>query len=338
METQCVFDTSTRVSTIYETNSITLCLDLSQGMSMMNFENGKTFIEEMMERMEELLGKLFHSRQSVGISSEFKSQLEMKELSLTVLVFDDGLNKCILFDHLLSEETIHLTTDIILEGIRQFTSEVHTPSGKDSLGQLIQQTLHLHQKTNGLVASSILLVTNGMLDFNFTTLHPLILLLIQRDIPFHTLLLPHPDMPNCYYGTQRNSFHTSNAQQLEQICHLTRGSLWFFESFSSSFFVRTIDLSVPYLTGKSNLDIYKYAGVNHQVRGEEYKSIHLATARFHTSIDTFIQFCIHDGFELTTVSVVNKSLMTLSFILPLIMNHHLKLVIHTVSTIALSNE
>lgn len=283
-----------------------------------------------MERMEELLGKLFHSRQNVDISSEFKSQSEMKQLSLTVLVFDDGLNKCIMFDHLLTEDTIHSTAEIVLERIQQFTSEVHTPSGKDTLGQLIQQTLHLHQRTNGLIASSILLVTNGMLDFSFTTLHPLLLLLLQRDIPFHTLLLPHPDMTSCYYGTQNNSFHTSNAQQLEQICNLTRGSLWFFESFSSSVFVRTIDLSVPYLTGKSNLDIYKYAGVNHQTRGEEFRSIHLATSRFHTSIDTFIQFCIHDGFELTTVSVVNKTTVTLSFILPLIMNHHLKLVVHTV--------
>ena len=135
------------------------------------------------------------------------------------------------------------------------------------------------------------------------------------------------------FGKQHNSMNTHNAYQIETISHFTCGDIWFEDTLSYTIFLRTIDLSTPYLTFQSKLYHNDYSCLSDPPSIEAYHSIHLVVEKFHTYRDTFLQYCIHDGFELDTISIINKNICTLSLILPLSFHYHLKMVIHTVLSI-----
>lgn len=329
-EGQCIFDVSSKVSTLYNENTLTLCLDLTMGMRRMNFTTGKTFVEEMKEQIEGILVKLFSPMSKSSQSVNMPIFNDLKEIHLNVLLFDEQICKCILFNHSFFSDQAHSITEMIFTEIQQFLQHPPEQPSEDILCHVIQQILSLQQRQEEETCNSILLVTNASFEIHFTLLHPFILLMLQRDIPLHAFLLPIAELKEEPLGKQHNSMSTHNAYQIETISHFTCGDIWFEDTLSYNIFLRTIDLSIPYLTFQSKLYHNDYSCLSDPPSIEAYHSIHLVMEKFHTCLDTFLQSCIHDGFELDTISILNKSIFTLSLILPLSFHYHLKMVIHTV--------
>lgn len=297
-------------------------------MRSLDYSTGKTFVDEMMESLEMILTNLIKAKQKASkLMENVASSSTLFEFHLSIVLFNENTCKCILFDQPFNQEKIQPTTTLIQSEVKDFLEHCSSASTGDMLSHVIQQVLNLHQHHKDEMVNSILLVTNSKLDMNFATLHPFILLLIQRDIPLHALLLMNNDVEE---ETMVNAFSSSNAQLLEKICHFTRGACWVPDLLPSALFMRTIDLSTSYLSQPSILSKPKYTCLDSKEYCEEYKSILLASTKFHVVIDPFLQHCISNGFELTNVYALSSTNSTFSFILPLTLSHHLKLVIYKV--------
>lgn len=323
---------TSKLSVLYKENSLFLCMDLTRGMLQMNFDTGKTFVDEMVAQLDTVLLKLFNS-ESKGTHSMDPTGYDEIKVMLNILLLNEYRIECILFNYPLTPETVPDIVSFIGDEIESFLNkEKEAMITDDLLPSLIQTILYLYQQKSIVNSTSILLLTNGLIDVNFSSLHPFILLLIQRDIPLHVFLIAEPWLHHYYSGSQMNSFAVTSALQLEKICHFTRGSVWMAEQFSSLYFIRTIDLSIPYLSSGSNLNPYAYSCLEYRYKKEEFRMQHIVCKQIKVSIEPFIYTCIQYGFELDHVSFLNKNSVTLSFIFPLTHTYHLKLIMYTVKS------
>lgn len=173
-----------------------------------------------------------------------------------------------------------------------------------------------------------------MFDVNMDTFYPYLLLLLQNDIPLHFLLITTENLESESKGLQNNLFKTNNVQQFDLLSHFLQGRLWLMNSLDSSFFQFTTNCSS--MINYSNPAIqFRYETASPSI---PYPTTHcIVNSNKATDIDSFLELCIHDGFELDGVSFLNNRFMTISLILPLAPTQFLKVVISTVFLLSSSH-
>lgn len=168
-----------------------------------------------------------------------------------------------------------------------------------------------------------------MFDVNMEAFYPYLLLLLQNDIPLHFLLLTTENLELESKGLQNNLFNTNNAQQFDLLSHFLRGRLWLMNSLNASFFQFTTDCSSSIVSYSNPAIQFHYETASPSI---PYPTTHcIINSRITADFDSFMELCIHDGFELDNVSFLNHRFMTVSLVLPLSPTQFLKMILSTVS-------
>ena len=295
-------------------------------MLALNLSTLKSYVDDMLNELDTILLQLFSFQQESCLMEYPPSLFENctpKQISLSVILFNEVFCKCLFFDLLLGQDDISSVLESIKREIERLSKCPQAPiplsypsdgDTEDLLARVIQNSLFLLQRLGPEYAKFICLVTNAEFEFNQSMLKESLRMLIQFDIPLHVLLIPPADSSDVA-SPSPNCFKYDCKQELELLCSLVRGQLWNLEKLDSSIFLHFFNSSRSILDRPANSVTESYECLS---RFPVFYKWNLGFWKVSGDEIMILIWFLRRGWQIDHFAGVSSKLLTVSLILPLL--------------------